>query len=358
MRTLLIYILLQFTMTCLTAQNSSEVYRKGWIDFNKNGKKDIYEDPSQSTEARIRNLMGQMTLEEKVAQLRGSWPHTNAYIKNGNKVEITNSAKEAYKSTPLGMTGAVLRADPWSGVTLEKGLDRRQGAEFINTLHRYFIENTRLGVPSLVMDDANHCQHGIGSTMFPSVPNFGLTWNRALQKEIGRAIATELRTEGVTLANSPNLDVIRDPRLGRSDHSYGEDPYHVSQMGVAMVKGLQGEKLSSGTSVAACIRIFPGVGDMEGGHDFSSGSRGMRVMQEVILAPWKAAVKAGAASLMVEACVYDGIPIGGSNYYLKELLRDEWGFKGMTLSDAGTDTDLIKYRTAKGKQAVEIQMGS
>lgn len=280
------------------------------------------------------DLLSRMTLEEKVAQLRGAWfSSLGCHRKVGDNAEITDNYKTILDGVGIGLFGAPLRADPWSGITLEMGLSRRQGAEFVNTLQQYLRDHTRLRIPAFVADDGHHGQHGIGATIFPQLCGMGATWNPALQKEVARAFAAEARSQGVTINFAPNLDVIRDPRFGRSDQNYGEDPWHVSVMGQAAVRGIQGESLNTDHTVVAMVRAYPGCGDVDGGHDFTGFSRGPIDLHEVVLRPWRDAIRAGAEGVMVEMSEIDAVTIAGSSHYLTELLRNRWGFKGVAMDD-------------------------
>ena len=291
-------------------------------------------DASHPVEARVADLLGRMTLEEKIAQLRSAWVTSiSSYTKVGGKVEISADYLRSLEGNGMGSLGAPLRADPWAGIDVERGLSRRQGAELLNTFQQYLRDHTRLRIPGLVADDGHRGQQGIGATMFPQLCGMGATWNPALQEAVARAIATEMRSQGVTMNYAPNLDVVRDPRFGRSDQNYGEDPWHVSVMGRAAVRGLQGSSLNTDHSVIAMLRAYPGCGDVEGGHDFSGFSRGPIDLHEVVLRPWRDAILEGAEGVMVEMSEIDAVPIAGSHYYLTELLRNQWGFKGIAMDD-------------------------
>ena len=169
---------------------------------------------------------------------------------------------------------------------------------------------------------------------------------------MARAMACEMRAQGLTVLFAPDLDVIRDPRYGRCEENFGEDPYLVGQMGRAVVRGLQGKDLSdlnSDHTVVALLRAYPGMGDAEGGHDFTRMGLGRREMQEVVLRPWREAIEEGAQGVMAERAEYDGDPAPASTYYLNDLLREEWGFEGITIGDAGAVRYLISQRVAADK---------
>ena len=311
--------------------------------------KEIYKDPAEPVEVRVEDLLSRMNLDEKVAQLRAGWPMCYGFKKCGGKVEILDGAKEALTGTAIGQLIALLRAGPWTGIDLERGLSRIQGAELVNEIQRHVKHNTRLGIPVLIGDDGNHGQLGIGATAFPALCGIGCSWNRDLLEKMSRAMAREIRAQGQTIVYTPDLDVIRDPRYGRCEENFGEDPYLVGQMGMAMVRGLQGDDLSSDSSVVALLRAYPGMGDAEGGHDFTRIGLGRREMQEVVLRPWRDAVRQGALGVMIERAEYDGEAAPGSHYYMTELLRDKWDFTGITLGDAGAVKYLQRVRLAKTK---------
>ena len=304
-------------------------------------------DASHPVAARVADLLGRMTLEEKIAQLRGGWHHSlGCHRKVDGKLEIAEYYKKLLDDPGLGLFGSPLRADPWSGITLEKGLSPRQAAEFINMLQQYLRDHTRLGIPAFVGSDGHRGHHGIGATMFPQLCGMGASFNPALQEEVARAIAAESRSQGVTITYAPNLDVLRDPRIGRCDQNYGEDPWHVSVMGQAAVRGFQGKSLNTDHTLIAMLRAYPGVGDVDGGHDFTGFSRGPIDLHEVVLRPWRDAVRAGAEGIMVEMSEIDAVSIPGSSYYLTELLRNRWGFKGISMDDNFAVQRLMRMRVA------------
>ena len=313
------------------------------------GKAPAVLDATHPIEERVADLLGRMTFEEKVGQLRGGWPGVTAYANTEHGVEIADTWKPLLTNAPIGLLGSTLRAEPFFGVTKETGLSRREGAEFLNNVQQYVRNHTRLGIPLLVTDDAHRGQQAIGATIFPQLCSMGPTWNPDLQEKVARAIATEMRSQGVTIAFAPNLDVIRDPRYGRSDQNFGEDPWLVAEMGKAAVRGFQGESLNTDHSVVALLRAYPGLGDADGGHDFTGFSRGVRDLHEVVLRPWGKAVRAGAEGVMIEQSEMDGVPVPCSHYYLDELLRKQWGFKGIALDDNGGIERLVQWRVAADK---------
>ena len=282
----------------------------------------------------MEDLISRMSLEEKVNQLIAELPHGAWVDRVDGELVIAEPLKAILEDPPCGKVASLLRNDFFATRRLDLVSSPAEGARISNDVQRYVMENTRLGIPVLSGNDDNRCHLGSGSTIFPSLLNIGCSWDRALQLRVAKAIAAEGRSRGEHYAYAPNLDVIRDPRFGRSDQNYGEDPYLAAEMGVAMVRGLQGESLADKESMAAMLRAYPGAGEMDGGHDFAELNLGKRDMQEVVLYPFARAVMAGAEGVMVERSVYDGIPAVASRYFLSDLLRDGWGFTGITMGDA------------------------
>ena len=308
-----------------------------------------YRDPAQPLQRRVEDLLQRMTVTEKIAQLQCGWPMCYGYRVEDQTVVLTEELQAALTPATVGQFAALLRTDPWFGIPVEHALSRRQGAELVNAVQRYVLEHSRLGIPVLVGDDGQHAQLGIDCTIFPALCGMGSTWNPELQQRMAGAMAAEMRAQGLTVLFAPDLDVIRDPRYGRCEENFGEDPYLVAQMGRAMVRGLQGTvlaDLNSEHTVVALLRAYPGMGDAEGGHDFTRMGLGRREMQEVVLRPWREAIAEGAQGVMAERAEYDGDPAPGSAYYLSELLRDEWGFEGIVIGDAGAVRYLISQRVA------------
>ena len=244
------------------AGNNPGIYKKGWIDFNKNGVKDIYEDPSAPIEARVQALLSQMTLEEKTCQmatlygagrvLKDSLP-TEKWKDEIWKDGIANIDEQA---NGLGRFGSSL------SYPYVNSVENRQ------TIQRWFVEQTRLGIP---VDFTNEGIRGLchdRATMFPAQCGQGATWNKELISEIAQVTAEEAKALGYTNIYSPILDIAQDPRWGRVVECYGEDPYLNTVFGVASVKGYQGEKLSDPYSIAACLKHYVGYGVSEGGRDY------------------------------------------------------------------------------------------
>ncbi|KWX72252.1 glycosyl hydrolase family 3 [Paenibacillus riograndensis] len=293
-----------------------------------------YKDPSRPSAERAEHLLGLMTLEEKAAQLVQPFGW-QAYEHTDGEITLTEDFKRQVAETGIGSLYGMLRADPWTGVTLASGLSPRQGAEAVNALQRYAIENSRLGIPILIGEECSHGHMAIGATVFPVPLSLGSAWNVDLYREMCRAVALETRSQGGTVTYSPVLDVVRDPRWGRTEECFGEDAYLISELAVASVEGLQGESLSSQESVGATLKHFVGYGSSEGGRNAGPVHMGWRELLEVDLLPFKKAVEAGAVSIMPAYNEIDGVPCTTNTALMEDILRGAWGFDGLVITDCG-----------------------
>lgn len=197
-----------------------------------------YRNNDCGTTERVEDLLSRMNLEEKVEQLVAELSEGLWIERVDGDLRISESLKAILRNPPCGKLALPLRSDFFATRSLDVVPTPAEGARLSNELHRYVRENTRLGIPVLTGNDNNRCHLGWGSTIFPSVLNIGCTWDRGLQYRVTKVIAVEGRSRGEHYAYAPNLDVVRDPRFGRSDQNYGEDPYHAAEMGVAAVRGL------------------------------------------------------------------------------------------------------------------------
>ncbi|WP_379164104.1 glycoside hydrolase family 3 N-terminal domain-containing protein [Paenibacillus sp. sgz5001063] len=293
-----------------------------------------YKEPGRPAQERAEQLLGLMTLEEKAAQLVQSFGW-QAYEHTEGAITLTEDFKRQVADSGVGSLYGMLRADPWTGVTLASGLSPRQGAEAVNAIQRYAIENSRLGIPILIGEECSHGHMAIGATVFPVPLSLGSSWNVDLYREMCRAVALETRSQGGTVTYSPVLDVVRDPRWGRTEECFGEDAYLISELAVASVEGLQGESLSSPESVGATLKHFAGYGSSEGGRNAGPVHMGWRELLEVDLLPFKKAVEAGAVSIMPAYHEIDGVPCTTNTALLEDILRGAWGFDGLVITDCG-----------------------
>ncbi|WP_215222887.1 glycoside hydrolase family 3 N-terminal domain-containing protein [Echinicola shivajiensis] len=298
-----------------------------------------YKQKDLLVEERVSDLLSRMTLEEKVGQLSTllGW---EMYEKTGDGAEVSDAFKEAIQERNIGMLWATLRADPWTQKTLESGLQPKQAAIATNAMQRYVMENTRLGIPMLLAEECPHGHMAIGTTVFPTSIGQASTWNPELIQDMASVIALEARLQGGHIGYGPVLDLAREPRWSRVEETYGEDPYLNGQMGIAMVKGFQGESIASGENVISTLKHFTAYGVPEGGHNGTSVSVGDRELHQSYLPPFKDAVQAGALSVMTAYNSIDGIPCTSNGYLLNDVLRDDWGFNGFVVSDLGSISGL------------------
>lgn len=263
--------------------------------------------PKSETDKKVDALLSQMTLREKIGQMNqlsgGAW--------------VADIAAK-------GEVGSILNC-----------VDAKE----INQVQRAAVEQSRLGIPVIVSRDVIHGFH----TMFPIPLGQAATFDPAIVEKGARIAAVEASAAGVRWTFSPMLDIARDPRWGRVAEGSGEDPYLDTQMGVAMVKGYQGESLSDPTSIAACIKHFVGYGAAEGGRDYNSTMISERSLRNTYFPAFEATAKAGAATLMTSFNEIDGIPSTGNKWLLKDVLRDEWGWDGMVVTDWNSAGEMIAH---------------
>lgn len=339
MRTLLFSLSVLLCTGMQAAGSHGKIYKKGWIDFNKNGVKDVYEDPSAPLEARVADLLSQMTLEEKTCQmatlygsgrvLKDSLP-TEAWSREIWKDGIANIDEQA---NGLGTFGSSLSYPYVNSVR------NRQ------TIQRWFVENTRLGIP---VDFTNEGIRGLchdRATMFPAQCGQGATWDRELISEIARVTAEEAIALGYTNIYSPILDIAQDPRWGRVVESYSEDPYLAGELGKRMIEGLQSRGLVSTPKHFAVYSVPVGGRDEGTRTDPHVAPREMRTLYLETFR--KAFCDAHALGVMSSYNDYDGVPITGSYHFLTEILRHEWGFRGYVVSDS----EAVEYLYSKHKVA-------
>jgi len=285
-----------------------------------------YKNPKLSPEKRTADLIKRMTLEEKVAQMLCIWEDkkTIFYDENGNF-----SLEKLRKHLSNGI-GQIARLSDTNG-----GLTPTEMVEMANTLQRFFVEETRLGIPVIFHEE---CLHGLAAkeaTSYPVPIGLASTFNTKLVEKIFSAIAEDARTRGVHQALTPVLDVARDPRWGRVEETFGEDPYLIAQMGIAAVKGLQGDgKFYDQNKVIATLKHFAAHGQPESGINCAPANFSERLLRDVFLYPFKEVIKkANAVSVMASYNEIDGVPSHANKWLLKKVLRDEWNFKGYVVSD-------------------------
>ncbi|WP_313671902.1 glycoside hydrolase family 3 N-terminal domain-containing protein [Sphingobacterium multivorum] len=291
-----------------------------------------YKNSALPIEKRVSDLLGRMTVEEKVGQLSKllGW---DMYSKNGKQVTISNKLRKAVKEQHIGLLWATLRADPWTQKTLLNGLSPVEAARATNAIQRYMVDSTRLGIPLLLSEEAPHGHMAIGATVFPTAIGQASTWNPQLIQAMASTIAMETYAVGGKNGYGPVLDLARDPRWSRTEETYGEDPYLIGQMGSAMIRGFQGEKIGERDKIIGTLKHFVAYAAPDGGHNGESVSFGERSLKQYFLPPFERAVKSGAGSVMTAYNSIDGIPCSANSWLLNDILRKDWGFKGFVVSD-------------------------
>jgi beta-glucosidase len=288
----------------------------------------IYKDASQSIDARTKDLLSKMTLDEKIAQIGGVWSY--------EVLEAGKFSPKRAESLIKNGIGQICRP----GVST--GFPPKDMADLINGIQKFLLENTRLGIPALVHEECLNGFMAKNATIFPQIIGMASTWEPELVYKMTRVAKAQMIAVGVRQGLSPVLDVVRDPRWGRVEETYGEDPYLVATMGTAYVKGLQGDDLKNG--VVATLKHFVGYGLPEGGLNWAPAQIPPRLLQEVYLYPFKEAIKEGGAlSVMNAYHEIDGIPCGASTELLTDILRKEWGFDGIVVSDYYAVDNLQSY---------------
>jgi beta-glucosidase len=317
----------------------AELYHEGWIDFNKNGKKDVFEDPTQPVEKRVEDLLAQMNVEEKTCQLATLYGYQRVLK---DPLPTAGWKKEVWKDgianidemhNGIGKGSKIAVDDPlgWPASAHARG---------INEVQKWFVEETRMGVPVDFTNEGIRGLNALKTTNFPAQVGVGATWDRELVSEIGAITGHEGKVLGYTNIYSPILDLARDPRWGRVVEAYGEDPYLVAELGIQQARAIQKE------GVASTCKHFAVYSIPKGGRDGSVRTDpevAPREMENLYLYPWKRAVEeAGILGAMVSYNDYDGVPIAGSHEFMIDRLRTEWGFKGYIVSDSGAVENLMK----------------
>ena len=281
-----------------------------------------YKNTSLTTDERVEALLKEMTLEEKVMQMQCLW-NEKTKLFDANKNFSSDSAK---KHTPNGL-GQIGR--PSEGRTPE------ENAILTNAIQKYFIEETRLGIPVIFHEECLHGHAARNKTSFAQPIGLASTWNKALIEELYTMTAKEARAVGTHLALTPVVDVAREPRWGRVEETFGEDPYLVSQMGLAAVRGFQGrDSIVKGDRVMATLKHFAAHGQPESGTNTAPVQVSERTLRETFLLPFEVCVKEGGVqNIMASYNEIDGVPSHINTWLLNDVLRQEWGFEGVVVSD-------------------------
>ncbi len=300
----------------------------------------LYKDASQPVTARVEDLLRRMTLEEKVAQMIGVWEKKGAI----QDAKGNFSAAKASRVFPDGL-GQITRPSDKRGVTASNNAagvaadavnrTAQETADYINAAQRWAVERTRLGIPMIMHEEALHGYVARGATSFPQSIALASSWDPALVERVFGVAAREMRARGANLALAPVVDVARDPRWGRIEETYGEDPHLVGEMGLAAIRGFQGSTLPlAPTKVMVTLKHMTGHGQPENGTNVGPANISERTLRENFFPPFERAVKElPVQAVMASYNEIDGIPSHANKWLLDDVLRREWGYKGSVVSD-------------------------
>ncbi|HLX68167.1 MAG TPA: glycoside hydrolase family 3 N-terminal domain-containing protein [Verrucomicrobiae bacterium] len=313
-----VFCLLGIVLATTALAVDPTIYHEGWIDLNKNGMKDVYEDPTQPVEKRVENLLSQMTLEEKIGQLRQRIADVDAVKMWGDQIQ-------------RGNIGSFFGG----GEVIESPMQR-------NALQRIAIEKSRLGIPLIFGHDSIHGFR----TIFPIPLGEACAWEPDLFERTQTISARETSAGGNDWAFAPMVDLGRDPRWGRIAEGFGEDPWLGSLYAEANVRGFQGTNVAAPDRVVACVKHYVGYGAAEGGRDYNTTEISEYTLRNFYLPQFKAGVGAGAWTIMSAFNCLSGFPASANRHTLNDILRDEWKFRGFVVSDYDAVEELIDHGVA------------
>ncbi len=299
-----------------------------------------YRQPRLPIEERVRDLLARMTTDEKIGQLNQRLYGWHALEKDGDGVRLTGVfTDEVARWGGMGALYGLQRSDPWSGRTPETGIGAGSAARAANAVQRWVRENTRLGIPVLMVEECPHGHQALDSTVLPVNLAVASSWDPRAYEAAAAHVAAELRARGGHIALVSALDMLVDPRWGRSEESFGEDPHLASVLTEAVVRGMQGEPTGTAGAIpsdkaAVVLKHFAAQGAGAGGHNAGPVPLGPRELAEIHLPAARAGVRAGAAGFMAAYNEIDGVPCIGNADLLTGLLRRDWGFEGIVMSDA------------------------
>ena len=300
-----------------------------------------YRDATFPIDRRVDDLLARMTLEEKVAQLGSAWVF-----------ELVENAELRTDFAPESLRVGIGQVTRISGAS---SLGAEEAAQAANAIQRFLVEETRLGIPAIVHEEINSGLMAKDATVFPQAIGVASSWEPDLVTAMADVIRRQMRGVGAHQGLSPVLDVCRDPRWGRTEETFGEDPYLVARLGAAFIRGLQGDDISDG--VIATAKHFVGYSASEGGMNWAPAHIGAAELKEVYLHPFEAAVRtAGLRSIMNSYNELDGLPVGADASLLTGTLRDDWGFDGLVVSDYFAIRQLTEYHRIAGDAAEAASM--
>ena len=292
-----------------------------------------YKNPSLPSARRVRDLLSRMTLEEKAAQMLCVWQEKAQKLVDEKGDFDEDKGEESFPRSPRCRPGWAARATRAAGKTA------RGMAELTNAIQRFFLENSRLGIPVMFHEECLHGHAAPEGTSFPQPIALGATFNPELVESLFTMTALEARLRGAHHALTPVVDVAREPRWGRVEETYGEDPYLVSRLGIAAVRGFQGDRnFRDKRHILATLKHFVGHGQPESGMNCAPANVSLRVLRETFFYTFKEALReAGAVTIMASYNEIDGVPSHANKWLLRDVLRKEMGFKGFVVSDYYAD---------------------
>ena len=340
----LLFLLLASVQLVSAQSSNNKMIKNGWIDYNKNNVKDIFEDPKQPVEKRVSNLLSLMTVEEKTAQLVTLYGYGRVLKDELPTQDWKNKIwKDGIANIDEHLNSTTFRASTFTKYSFPYS----KHAEAINTVQKWFLEETRMGIP---VDFTNEGIHGLASekaTALPAPIAIGSTWNKNLLNKAGQIVGREAKALGYTNVYVPIVDLARDPRWGRVVECYGEDPFLVTELGKQMVLGVQSE------GVASTLKHYMGYSVPKGGRDGNARTDphiSPRELFNMYLYPYERIIQeAHPMGIMSSYNDWDGIPISGSYYFLTELLRKKFGFNGYVVSDS----DALEFINSKHHVAAD-----
>ncbi|WP_295716602.1 glycoside hydrolase family 3 N-terminal domain-containing protein [Mucilaginibacter sp.] len=333
---------------CLTASaQQKNIYHKGWIDFNKNGKMDLFEDASQPIDKRVADLLSQMNVEEKTCQMATLYGYKRVLK---DEMPIPNWKNEIWKDGIANIDEELNNLTSHTDdAPTQYSFPFSKHASAINTIQKWFVEETRMGIP---VDFTNEGIHGLNhdrATPLPAPIGIGSTFDKQLVRQAGQTVGREAKALGYTNVYAPILDPARDQRWGRVVECYGEDPFHIAEMGKQMVLGIQEE------GVASTLKHFAVYSVPKGGRDGSARTDphvAPREMHQVYLYPFRRVIQeAHPMGVMSSYNDWDGVPVTGSYYFLTQLLRQQFGFNGYVVSDS----EAVEFLYSKHHVAVDYK---
>ncbi|MRT93805.1 glycoside hydrolase family 3 N-terminal domain-containing protein [Ancylomarina sp. 16SWW S1-10-2] len=333
-----ILVLFLFVLFSGMRKSDEKIYHKGWIDFNKNSVKDIFEDPSETVDRRVENLMTLMNVDEKTCQMATLYGYARVLKDELPTKEWKNCVwKDGIANIDEHLNTIWNQEKTYTQYSYPYSTH----AEAINTVQKWFVEETRMGIP---VDFTNEGVHGLchkKATPLPAPIGIGSTWNKSLVYQAGEMVGREAKALGYTNVYAPILDVATDQRWGRVLECYGESPFHIAEMGKQMTLGIQSQGVASTLKHFAVYSIPKGARDGDARTDPHVAPR---EMHQLYLYPFRRVIQeAKPMGVMSSYNDYDGVPITASHYFLTELLRKQYGFEGYVVSDS----EAVEYVSAK-----------